>query len=333
MTCLKVGCVGTGFIAGKHLAVLSGMADVDIVAVADPVETRAEEAAARYGARSYPAGMELLETEELDAVWLCVPPFAHGPLEEAAIDRSLPFFVEKPLALDLATAISISDGVRGKGLLTGVGYHWRYLSLVERAAGVLVQAPPRLVNGFWFDRTPAAAWWSRRNGSGGQVLEQTTHLFDLARLLAGEVDSVHAVESITARERFPDADISTSSTTILHFRSGAIGTIASTCLLDWRHQVALQLIGEMSVVELTERGICDHDLRIVGPAGEERISSQEDPIAREDADFVAAVRGEVADVRVPYHQALESHRLAWAADRSARERVSVVVAEDWPAGG
>ncbi len=80
MTPLKVACVGTGFIAGRHLEALSTFPDVEVVAVADAVRERAEEVAGRYGTRAYDDGMALLEKEDLDAVWICVPPFAHGPL-------------------------------------------------------------------------------------------------------------------------------------------------------------------------------------------------------------------------------------------------------------
>ena len=123
MSRLRVAVVGTGFIAGRHLAALAGFDDVEVVAVADAVPARAEEAAARSGARPHPDGIALLETEELDAVWLCVPPFAHGPLEAAAIARGLPFFVEKPLGPDLATAEAIGAEVAAAGLTTAVGYH------------------------------------------------------------------------------------------------------------------------------------------------------------------------------------------------------------------
>ena len=53
MTRLRVGVVGTGFIAGRHLAALAGFDDVAVVAVADAVPARAEEVAARSGARPY----------------------------------------------------------------------------------------------------------------------------------------------------------------------------------------------------------------------------------------------------------------------------------------
>ncbi len=110
-----MGCVGTGFIAGRHLAALSGFRDVEIVAVADAAADRVEAVAARHGARAYLSGLALLETEELDAVWLCVPPFAHGDLEDAAIDRGLPVFVEKPLSTELEPAVRIADRVRETG--------------------------------------------------------------------------------------------------------------------------------------------------------------------------------------------------------------------------
>ena len=127
MSRLRVGVVGTGFIAGRHLAALTASPDVDVVAVADPVRERADAAAARCGARAHGDGPAFLGIEELDAVWLCVPPFAHGPLEAAAVARGLPFFVEKPLALDLATAETIAAEVARTGLPTAVGYHWRHL--------------------------------------------------------------------------------------------------------------------------------------------------------------------------------------------------------------
>jgi myo-inositol 2-dehydrogenase/D-chiro-inositol 1-dehydrogenase len=46
VTPLRVACVGTGFIAGKHLEALSGLPEVQIVAVADTRPDRAEQTAA-----------------------------------------------------------------------------------------------------------------------------------------------------------------------------------------------------------------------------------------------------------------------------------------------
>ncbi len=306
MSRLRVGCVGTGFIAARHLAALSGFPDVEIVAVADAAADRVEAVAARHGARAYDSGLALLETEELDAVWLCVPPFAHGDLEDAAIDRGLPVFVEKPLSTELEPAVRIADRVREAGLLTSVGYHWRFLSIVEQAGALVREAPARLVTGAWLDRTPAAPWWSRRSDSGGQLVEQTTHLVDLARLLVGEVETVQALENHVPREAFPTADVPTASAVLLRFRSGAIGTMSSSCLLPRRCRVGLQLVLDGRLLDVSERSLVDHELRVSTDEGEEVVRTDEDSVAREDRVFLDALRGGRRTALVSYDEALRT---------------------------
>jgi myo-inositol 2-dehydrogenase/D-chiro-inositol 1-dehydrogenase len=316
MTRLRVGCVGTGFIAGQHLRALAGFDDVDVVAVADTVLERAQQAADRSGARAYGDGMTLLGSEDLDAVWLCVPPFAHGALETAAIERGVPFFVEKPLGLDLPAAQELADQVSASGLTTAVGYHWRHLEVVQRAAELLAGTPAQLVTGYWLDKTPGAPWWSQRAYSGSQVIEQTTHIFDLARTLAGEVASVTAAERVASDGR---GDVPAAASALLRFTSGAVGSISSARVLGWRHRVALHLVAEGLVVEIGERGLTDHELRVVTADGEEVFRSDQDPIRTEDREFLDVLLGRVPQVRVPYDEALRTHALACAADRSARD--------------
>jgi predicted dehydrogenase len=303
------------------------MPDVDVLAVADPVAERAAVVADRLGARSYNDGLAMLGTEDLDAVWLCVPPFAHAPLALAALARRLPFFAEKPLGIDLTAAQAIADGVRAHGLQTAVGYHWRYLDVVDQVRERLRDRPPQLLLGQWLDATPAAPWWSRRGRSGGQLIEQTTHLFDLARLLCGEVDSLHAEESTLWREQFPDADVPTASTVLLRFRSGAIGSISSSCLLPGRNRVDMRLVTPGQVLELRERSLTEHELQ-VDDAPPSR--SDQDPIVAEDRAFVDALLGRGDDVRTPYGEALRTHALACAADESARTGATVVLAREVP---
>ncbi|TQN43128.1 putative dehydrogenase [Blastococcus colisei] len=324
MSRLRVACVGTGFIAGQHLGALSGFDDVEVVAVADAVPERAEAASIRCGARPYADGLALLEEEELDAVWLCVPPFAHGPLETAAVARGLPFFVEKPLALALDTARTVARQVAACGLVTAVGYHWRHLEVVQQAADMLRETPAQLVSGYWLDKTPRVPWWTFRSGSDGQVIEQTTHIFDLARLLVGEVDSVSALEHAVTPETGRDGEVPTAATALLAFTSGAVGSISSARVLGWRHLVGLHLVAEGRALEVSERGLTDHELRVVSGTGEEQlVRSEQDPVAREDREFLDVLLGQAPRVRVPYEEGLRTHALACAADRSAREGIPV----------
>src|SRR5690606_37493607 len=111
------------------------------------------------------------------------PPFAHGAVEMAAIERQLPFFVEKPLATNWSLVQQIIDGIAAQELTTAVGYHWRYLDTTEEVQELLSHKPARLALGYWLDSTPPPSWWIRQEQSGGQMIEQTTHIFDLARVL------------------------------------------------------------------------------------------------------------------------------------------------------
>jgi hypothetical protein len=64
----------------------------------------------------------MLETQQLDAVYVCIPPFAHGEPELDLIRRGIPFFVEKPVSLGLDVAEEIAAAVSKAKLITGVGY-------------------------------------------------------------------------------------------------------------------------------------------------------------------------------------------------------------------
>jgi len=314
MTRTRIGFIGAGGIAQRHLGVLEQFDDVDLVGFADPDFDRAVTAAARFGARAFDDHRALLDGVDLDAVYICVPPFAHGESERAVIERGLPFFVEKPLSLDLALAEEIAAQVEARGLVTGVGYHWRYLDTVVRARSRLADTPAQLVSGYWLDQTPPPQWWWKQDRSGGQMVEQTTHIIDLARYLVGEVDQVFGLANRIDRAAFPGLDVPTVSTASLRFASGAVGNLASTCLLNWGHRVGLHLFGDGLGIELHER-----DIMVDVGAGRPVQQAQVDPVQLEDRDFVDAVRGQTNRIRCAYGEALKTHRVALAIATSARE--------------
>ncbi|MEJ1160498.1 Gfo/Idh/MocA family protein [Prosthecomicrobium sp. N25] len=311
---LRIGFIGGGGIASRHAATLAQFDDVEMVAVADPDRTRAEAFAADRALVSYDDHEEMLARERPDAVYVCTPPFAHGAPELALAARGIPFFVEKPIATDPDTAEAIGAAVERQRLVTGVGYHWRYLDTTEEAARHLRSRPPRLVTGYWLDATPPPAWWISESRSGGQMVEQTTHIFDLARVLVGEVSEVYAIAGRTPRPDYPACDIAEASTAALRFAGGAVGTISSTCLLHWPHRIGLHLFADGLAIELSE-----FELMVDVGQGRPVRPATGDPFLREDRDFVDAVLGRPNRIRAPYAEALKTHRLTMAAARSARE--------------
>jgi len=311
----RIGFVGGGGIASRHLANLLEFPDVAVVAVADPLAERAEGMAGRCGATTYHDHEAMLTRERLDALYICVPPFAHGAPELAAVGAGLPFFVEKPVAVDLEAAEEVARALSASpGLPTAVGYHWRYLDIYERAWALLERNPVRLALGYWLDSTPPPHWWSQQELSGGQTIEQTTHVLDLARTLVGEVATVYAAGSRLERDGAPEGDVDDVSTATLRFESGAVGSISSTCLLRWPHRIGLHTVSDGLMIELSE-----FEIMVDLGQGRPVTAAEVDPFVREDRDFVDAVQGKDNRIRVPYHEALKTHRLACALVRSARE--------------
>lgn len=309
----RIGFIGVGGIAHRHLDILAGFGDVAIVAFADPDFGRAGQAASRFGAKAFDSHRAMLEQETLDAVYICIPPFAHGDVERDLISRGIPFFVEKPITLDIGLAEELSAAVEAAKLITAVGYHWRYLDTVEEARRLLADNPAQLLSGYWLDQTPPPQWWWKTDRSGGQIVEQTTHIIDLARYLIGEVTEVYGRVGFKDRPEFPGLDVPAVTTANLTFQSGVIGNISSTCLLGWSHKVGLNIFADRLAIELT-----DHDIMVDVGAGRPVRQAEGDPVWREDRDFIDALRGGDNHIRCTYADALATHRLALAVASSAR---------------
>ena len=132
---VRLGLIGCGGRMGAHMNCFEQMDNVEIVAVCDPIPERREAAAKRFGAkRMYADHNELFANEDkttLDALYIAVEPTAHVNLEEQAIDKGIPFLVEKPMALDVEQARNIAKRVEETGLITAVGFQDRYLDLIE----------------------------------------------------------------------------------------------------------------------------------------------------------------------------------------------------------
>ena len=316
----RVGFIGAGGIARRHLGVLAGFEDVEVAGIADPDLARAREAAEPCGARAFAGHAEMLAALDLDALFICVPPFAHGAPERAALAAGLPFLVEKPLSLDLELAAGIAAEVEARGLVTAAGYHWRYLDTVDEARRLLADNPAHLMSGYWLDQTPPPDWWRREAGSGGQIVEQATHIIDLARFLAGDVTQVFALTARRERPDFPGLDVPTASGATLRFASGAIATLSATCLLRWTHRVGLHVFADGLALELT-----DHDLMVDVGRGRPVRGAAGDPVWRQDRAFLDAAKGGENRLRCSYAEALATHRVALALVRSARDGAPVTM--------
>jgi myo-inositol 2-dehydrogenase/D-chiro-inositol 1-dehydrogenase len=314
MDICRVGLIGAGNVGRRHARVLSSFPDVHLAGITDVIPEAAATLASEVGCRPFPSANEMLSAG-VDAVYVCVPPFAHGAPETAVLSVGVPLFVEKPLAVNFKTAERVGAQAAAAGVLTAVGHHWRYLEVVERAQRVLDGRAVRLVGGAWLDKVPPVGWWPVLERSGGPVVEQAAHVLDLARLFAGEVAEVFAMGD-GRPPRVADADVDSVTTATLRFHSGALGTLSTTCLLGWKQRAGLEVVADGLWLSVGEDGLT---IREGGVDPIEQFVAADPAAARVAVDraFVDAVRGIGNDVRVPYAEALRTHRLACALAASA----------------
>jgi myo-inositol 2-dehydrogenase / D-chiro-inositol 1-dehydrogenase len=318
---VRVGFIGCGGIAQGHLRALNEHPHARVAAVCDVNPEAVGRAAEKTGAEPYADFRAMLARDDLDAAYLCLPPFAHGEIDLAVIERGLPFFVQKPVALDLKTAGAIAAAARRKGLLTCVGYQLRYSGSTEAAREALAGRTIGLANGYYWCGSGRSTghWLIQRSKSGGQLVEQATHTIDMLRYLIGEVQSVYALQD---RRILTDTDCPDVNALALRFESGAVGTFTATWALhgrDWSQANICEVTFDDSRLHWTPGKVVLHQAG--APREEQR------PDGSIDAAFVDAVRlNDPSLIRSNYDDAVRTLAVTLAADESARTGQPVDVA-------
>ena len=234
----RVGLVGAGGIGSYHWSQIEKLQkqeaykDLQVVGVADVDRGRAQELAKRAGgAAAFSSHVEMYDAIKPEAVFIGIPPFAHSDQETAAAERGIHFFVQKPPALTMEKARAIQATTEKAGVITAVGHQDRYLDVVDEAKKALATQKPGLAMGYWMGGMPGVPWWRVRTQSGGQAVEQTIHIFDTARYLFGEAESVQGAAMSGLMTDVPNYDVDDSSAMTITFKSGVLCTIFSACFL------------------------------------------------------------------------------------------------------
>ena len=226
---LRLALVGAGWISQSHLAALDRLGRTELVGVASARLESAEATARPRGVPAFDDHRRLLDVGRPDVAYVCVPPSAAVAICEELVERGIPFLTEKPLAAtDAVGPARVAAAILERGLVTAVGYDLRGLEAMTEVRERLAGNPARLVTARWLSETPAPAWWRREAGGGGQVVEQATHFYDLARWLVGEAEVVGAVSVREEPVVPPEADVVDATAALLQFETGAIGTFANT---------------------------------------------------------------------------------------------------------
>ena len=126
---LKVGIIGTGWIAESHIQSYKQQDDVEIVAAADLIPGKAEKFMERFGVKGvhfYPSHKELIDNEELDAVSVCTYNTQHAIPTIYALEHGIPVLLEKPFTVTLEEAEAVCRAEKASGKFVSVGFQPRF---------------------------------------------------------------------------------------------------------------------------------------------------------------------------------------------------------------
>ena len=310
---LNIGFIGVGGMAETHLKNMQENQYASITAVCDVVQDRADQAAAKYGATPYMDYKEMLDKEKIDALFVCVPPFAHGDIEETAAARGIHLFVEKPVGLDIEQARKKEKIIREAGIVTSSGYALRYISTIDKVKKYLEDKTIGMVHAYYLSGFVETPWWRVKAQSGGQLVEQGTHIADLMRYLVGDATKVYSQMATRFLADKPGLDIPDVTTVNLQFESGAIGHL-DTCCIQPDHRIGIEIQGHDFRVEY--KGTT---LSIVEQGGVETFENGVEDIFKEQDDtFIRAIlENNPGLVRSDYSDALKTLELTVAANNSA----------------
>lgn len=311
----RIGFVGVGLIATSHLENLAAMDGVEIAALCDLSEPALEKARRRFGGAGYCDHRQMLDAQKLDAVYVCVPPFAHAGQELDVLASGAALFVEKPVTLDLEKGREIAAEIERRGAVACCGYHWRYADTTRRVREILPSAEIAQVLGRWLGGIWMAPWWKVKDKSGGQMVEQVTHLFDLSRYLVGGITEVtafavgghvHDVEGYT----LDDASVAN-----VRFATGAVGNFSQTCILERGLGSDLTLIGRNRAALFSTSA-----LRVTEPDRITEYPARDPALKLEDEAFIHAVRThDSSGLLSTYADALQTVTTTLAAEASLRQ--------------
>lgn len=126
---VKIGIIGTGWIAESHISAYKNMPDVEIVAMADLVPGKAEAFAKKFGVencRFYESDEALIAAEkDLDGVSICTYNGTHASCAINALNAGINVMLEKPFTVTLDEAVEVMKAEKKSGKILTIGFQPR----------------------------------------------------------------------------------------------------------------------------------------------------------------------------------------------------------------
>ncbi len=259
----RFGVIGVGGWGSRHLSIYSEHPLVDLVAICDINRDALEAAGQKFGVENrYTDHEQMLEAEELDAVSIVTPDFAHPPMVVAAIEAGVAVMVEKPLATTLEECDRVGRALAKNPVKFMVDFHnrWnpsmvKFKNAIERGEVGEVQIAYYRLNDNIYVPTEMLSWAGRSTINwflGSHCTDTLMWLFD------DEITEVYTVRR-TGVLKGMGIDTPDSYQSILHFARGATAVLENCWILASSHPLIdfkVEVIGEKGSLFFDGRPHC-----------------------------------------------------------------------------
>jgi len=254
---LRIGILGAGRIGRVHAETVAfRLPEAETVAITDINAEAAQSLAARCGIpKVVQSADEILGDRSIDAVLICTPTPTHADLIQQAAGAGKHIFCEKPIALELARIDTALAAAKAAGVQLQVGFNRRFDSNFMRVRQAVASGEigkPSLMH--IISRDPAPPPMAFVRTSGGIFRDMMIHDFDMARYLMGEeVEEIYAAGGVLVEPAFKAEDDLDTAFVVLHFKSGAIGTIDNSRKAVFGYDQRVEILGSKGKIASENR--------------------------------------------------------------------------------
>jgi len=253
---VKIGVIGAGSHANHvHYPSLASMKEAEIAAICDINEERLGATAEKYGVeKRYSDYRDLLGKEELDAVYVILPPHQLYDVVVDCLKDGLNVFTEKPPGVSTTQTKSLAWYARKHSCKTMVGFNRRFIPLMRKARELVEGRGPinQCLSAFYKNVQSEEPPYYR--GAVDALTSDIIHAVDALRWMGGEVREVRS----SVRKLF--ADYWNSFNALVTFQSGAVGFLMSNWTAGSRmHTFEMHSKGISALVNPDDRALIFSD--------------------------------------------------------------------------
>lgn len=233
----NVGIVGYSWAAGAHIEAINNTALAKVTAVCSSRDLDPVELSAKHGApiQCYTDYSEMLANPDIHIISICSYPADHARQAIMAAEANKHLIIEKPIALSWEDCLAVERAVDKAGVRSCVCFECRFSGQLQTIKSVIDEGLLGEIHyaevdyyhgvGPWYHQF---RWNIKREAAGSSLLSAGCHAMDaLLYCMGNEYESVHSFGANSSNKDFALYEYSSSSVSIIKFKNGAVGKVAS----------------------------------------------------------------------------------------------------------